>query len=506
MRKILLSLILTISFSFLLLPINKVKGETVGDEINLNVSGEKLDIAIENDGDLHLSYKRGSTVFYLRQVNGSWNAERTVEGSSTTYNSRWYPHIAVDSSGNAHFTWADIYMTHLYYTSFTNNAWTGLYAAVTDSGSGADTNRCDITVDINDNVFVAGQSDYGIECNKKVNGGGWQGEQSLFSNSSEPKSPSLCASKINSQVFCVYSWGNPGLQYNVYNGTNWGAASRPGSEGQCCPNYNNVTTDYDGFPHIAWIRWDGDTGYSDLLYINQNPNGQWSSPVTLFSSPYFFYCPSDECTIPQIEVAADGTVIVVYANGYGSSKVKYFLKDASTGDWSGPTLITTGSTYQNYPALAVNGNTFYVAWSDNRSGDTIYYRTIETVPLPDPLDPPVLDIAEVVGQQVFLSWTPPVDPDSIIDHYIVSKGGLGGKWTPIAETTNTFYYDNDVSKKGVYLYRIKVVDIYNRTSEPSNTMQVVYVTPSITLFGFLIVFILLSLLLFKSNNLLSVRH
>ena len=85
-------------------------GQFLGDEEYLGHSGDKVDLAARYDVcNLHLAYSRDSQIYYLRQIEGHWESqERWVEGSSAaTYDSQRYPHIAVDSVGNAHFAWVN---------------------------------------------------------------------------------------------------------------------------------------------------------------------------------------------------------------------------------------------------------------------------------------------------------------------------------------------------------------------------------------------------------------
>lgn len=469
--------------------------EVLGPETDLNKVGEKLELEVEPDGDLHLSYKRGSEIFYLRQLDGQWESgERQVQGSnSNTYNSRWYPKLAVDSHGNAHFAWADPWLRYDYYNSFnaSTGGFTGLTIVISDADGGGDTNRCDIAVDKDDAVFVVGQSDWGIDYRKKEFNGNWGPESILFRNvGDEPTFPAIAGSAVNDDMYCVYTmdgWPTPGLQYNRWNGSTWLNPDRPGATGgTCCPNYNNVTVDGNGRPHIVWVIWTNDE-FSDMLYIFQRPNGSWSNIQTLISQPDYFHCPQDECTIPQIAVAQNGTVCIVYADGNSnSSKVYYWLKEPGQDYFTGsPKRLTANSSYQNYPALAVYYNTFYAAWSDNRLGGHMYMRTIEVEPLPQELDPPTLLQAEVNNEKVYLAWEQD-DPEGIRDYFTVYRQVDGGKVTPLVQTSLLYYTDEDFWYGSTFTYHVVSVDTYGRTSNASNSMNVFFDVPTVTEIGFII--------------------
>jgi len=380
-------LFLAILVSLPFLTHDSLQAETLGDEVIFDEHGQRLDVDIDSDGDLHLVYNRYGTVYYKRQVDGAWRGETEVPGSSSTYNSRWYPKIAVDSSGNAHICWAgpsQSEMRYIYYNSF-NGSWTGRIFAIEDDDNGSvnDTNRNDITVYSNDVVHVCAQSDFAIECAQKpASAASFSDDTTLYYNPSEPKNPSVGASNTG-DVYCVYAkneFPNKALQYNVYHDGSWGSAQRPDTNGgPCCANNISVFFDADGLAHITWVIWTTSSAeYSDLLYVNETPGKGWNSVTTLISSPNYFLCYLDECPYPRVAEAADGTVLVVFADGHDTSNVRYFLKEPA-GSWPGsPSQITTSSTVQNYPAMAVDGNTFHVLWEDNRNGGRIVYRTVET--------------------------------------------------------------------------------------------------------------------------------
>jgi hypothetical protein len=486
---------------FLALWSSDLRAEILGPEVCLNVVGEKSDLTIDNDGDLHLVYYRGYGIYYLRQVNGNWQSERQVPGAdSSTFNPRWSPHIGVDSSDNAHFAWSDPFLRYVYYNSFTNNTWTGHQVVISDADGGGDTNRSDLVVDINDNVMVIAQSDWGIDYNRKPSGSDFLGEGTVWRNvGDEPTFPFMGASPVDTGVYAVYamdSYPDLGLQYNRWTGSTWGSPLRPGpTGGVCCPNYGNVTVDNHGKPHMVWTLWRSDTlEFSDLHYIYQRENGTWSSITALVSQSHFFNCDSDECPEPRVGVADNGTVLVVFADNQATSKTYYMIKDVETGLWGTRKRLTpTASTYSDYPAIAKDGNKFYVVWTDSRNDDSIYMRTIDLEILPDPLNPPVLNQVSAVDGKVFLAWTPPL-PADILDHYSVERQINLGKFSEIASTTQLTFTDTDFWLGSTFTYRIRAVDIYNRSSNPSNTMSVFQEVPTFSPFGIVVLLILVGFL------------
>ncbi|MFH2008733.1 MAG: putative metal-binding motif-containing protein [bacterium] len=354
----------------------------VGPEESIGTAGEKLDVAREVDGDLHLVYARGSTVYYRHQVNGVWElGDQAVPGSETTYWNRWYPRLAVDATGGAHVAWSDTSIERVYYSSRAT-AWSGLETPITDGYVGLDTNRYAIAVDWNDAVYVVAQSDFAIEYNRKPAGGAFEGEQVIYHDDpTEPQFPSVAVSPLDGSLHCVYAdnTAGEGLRYSVFDGQ-WSVSVRPaGDGGGCCANVSDVTVAPDGRAHVAWVSWTND-GYSDLLYVQQQGGGQWSPVRTFLSQPDYFTCPMDDCPIPRVAVSDSGAILVVYATGQDTtSTISYFLKLPGEPWPATPELLTTGSTYQNHPAVATAGDTFVVLWNDGRDGGMIYSRTLSIV-------------------------------------------------------------------------------------------------------------------------------
>lgn len=482
----------------------------LGPEQNLGVSGESLDMAIDGDGDLHLSYIRGGAVWYLRQVNGNWRSEMQVPGSSGTYFYRWRPNIAVDSAGNAHFCWANASMTSIYYNAYINGSWYGLTTAIGDTG-GADTNRNDLTVDRNGNAIVVAQSDFAIQANIKVIGGGFTGEQTLYYNTSEPKNPSVAASPIDNKVYCFYAKNNAnppaGLMYNIYNGSSWGGATRPGSNGgPCCANNSTTFIDNHGKPHMAWVIWKSGTEYSDLLYMYQKPNNDWSSVKTLVSQSHYFNCYWDECPFPQVATDNADNTVIAYANSGSSSLVHIFVKEAD-GNWpASPDRITMSSNYQDYPALVCDGYTFSLAWRDSRNGNAIYYRTISFDSLPPLLNAPTMQSAAVNNNKVYITWSAP-SPSDTLSHYRLQRKMNFDSWTDLTTTTKTFWIDETISPGNGYTYRVCAVDVYDRDSAFSNEANLYIDVPAVSSIAIFMMILMLSALftVFRKKN-LSVKN
>lgn len=378
-------------------------GLVFGAEQSLGHQGQQLDVAIEQDGDLHLVYTRNMLqVFYRLQTGGVWELQEHEIPVSGTYYPWWWPHVGVDSTGAAHIGWAD-WQASVWTTRF-DGSFSALEAAITDGANGGDTNRNDLVVLDDDSVFIAAQSDFAIEYDVKPPAGSFGTDAAIFGDLvNEPQFPSLAVSPVDGSVHCVYAnnEAQDGLQYSHGShdaGWSWEPAERPGGDGGgCCANASSVAVDQDGRVHVAWIAWRAGQNFSDLMYARRNLDGSWSDMETFVSSPDYFTCHegTDECNLAQVAVADNGTVLLVYANGGSSSEVYYRVRHAGSA-WSAEPqpmafvdededLVNDGMP-QNYPAVVAQDNTFYVLWSDGRGAITM--RAIESVPVSAPSSNP----------------------------------------------------------------------------------------------------------------------
>jgi len=381
-----ISFILSIICSLIILCIpSSGAAYEMGPEVSIGSGGEHLDMVADPAGNLHLCYKKGvylPSMYYRHQVMGKWEAvEHEVEGSYGTYNGRFFPRIAADSQGAAHFSWCDDTMSKVYYTSYNGNGWTSCLPVINDQVEGFDTNRNDITVDPDGQVWICAQSDQAIECVVKPIGAWFGEEEAIHYDVSEPKNPTVEACSLTGDLYCLYAKNEAigrGLMYNRRHNDNWEAPIRPaGTGGPCCANYSSMTIDNNGELHVVWIVWTTDSdGFSTLYYSRRDSSGLWTEMVPLLYGPNYFNCWLSECVVPQVAVSTNGHVLVVFADSYDSSKIFFFMKEPGKPWPENPERLSQADSYQNYPAVVAVGDTFHITWRDSRNDVSIYYRTI----------------------------------------------------------------------------------------------------------------------------------
>lgn len=112
------------------------------------------------------------------------------------------------------------------------------------------------------------------------------------------------------------------------------------------------------------VVWEFNGYYSLLRYAERSPEGRWSTPVVLSTTPFAMYS--------QIAVDPADNVHLVYrwlSPDYGRSVIYYIMKSAD-GNWSQPMVISNDTVLLNnhpsFPWLAVDrkGN-LHVLWKND---------------------------------------------------------------------------------------------------------------------------------------------
>lgn len=397
--------------------------EELGDIVNTGKKGRFVSVAVDNDGDVHLCYWRDNTIFYHFQKNGVWQAEKTVSGSATQAGSGFYPHFVIDNLENAHFVWAVSAGGPVKYNKYnaSTDSWGTATNVITDIVSGSDTNRCDICICPNQDLYVVAQSDWGIRWNYKPSSGNWLNPTSFLysipAGGSEPIFPQIACGSNNQpvSVFSNYFTGGTldNLAINQRNLTpppDWrGPMSPEALDGK--PNANSIFIDNNGNVHIAWIEWTSSEQYNSIGYLKRNGSNftsPWDSKLHIYNQPLIVA--ADPVPAPRVAVNSHGDVCIVFGRLAGSSikEVMYLLKKSGEA-WpqysfpaNTPPKINTGT--QLYPGIAVNPNSedFIVGWEDAPTSTqlgTVMFRSIH-VPQPGV---PTMNLVSLIFLLVLLS-------------------------------------------------------------------------------------------------------
>jgi len=349
---------------------------------NLGIWGEKLDLDISPGGDLFISYSRGNTIYFKYQEGGIWKPEKVVQGSDGNYDSRFPSRLAVDQEGNVHFSFANKSRNKILYNKFIpGTGWAGLEEVLKDKDNQVnkwDTHRNSIKVNGSRKVIICASTDQAVKCRgKNINGKFSSFPDKLKEDDYEPKYQFLGSNLKLPYMICLYSW--KGVLYgNEYKGNNWLPSSN--FTGDCCTNNGSIFIDDQGNIYVSWIVWTDEGEFSDLHYM-ENIGGIWKQPEVIISGYNYFDCPyNSECMFPEVAVTLNGTRIIVYSSGGGSSKVKIAYKKPGSS-WKKETL---SGSYSNHSAIAVEGNKVHVVYTGNK----IFHEAVNFGTASDPTATP----------------------------------------------------------------------------------------------------------------------
>lgn len=351
----------------------------LGAEEVLGVDGSFLDLASEENGNLHLVYSRSEQIYYMNRINGSWSGEMAVpDGGGAT--DRFYPSIGCSSDGTVHIIWINKGMTAVYHQTYHNGNWGQRDTAIEGIWP---TNRPDIDISSDGTVFVVCQKSYGIAYGINDGSGWYSGDYIYYSTPREPQYPRVAAGKngVAHVIFSSY-WGVASetgeLGYSEYNKSSntWSAIENPFLITDN-PGLPEIFIDSKNRTHIFWLEWTQSSAYSRIGYSRLS-NGSWSDPYILIDQSFIGFL-DGEPHMNFIEGNNDVFCLTVprfrFVSSYHNA---YFFILKGDNNWEGPFLIADiHALYQQeeYPALTFTQGRFHFCWRDLRG--SIYYRWMQ---------------------------------------------------------------------------------------------------------------------------------
>ncbi|MBN2383348.1 hypothetical protein JXQ70_10735 [bacterium] len=372
---------------------------------NTNMTGTFVQVRVHTDGDVHLCYWRGYSLFYLHEVDGVMQPELEVRGSVNGAGFE-YPAFAIDVNENAHFAWGLIIPYHyqIVYTMYNaaTKEWASPSVPIEDMGwGGNDTRRPFLTACPNGSVFVATESDYRIKWNWRWIDGDWLRASNdvndtglFFDDPMEPVLPSLACGSNNRPV-CVFSHFNQenlDLGFSQWEDAGyWPEPMRPtlGWQGGITHS-TSIAMDSLNQPHFVWLEWrDGGVHYDRIGY-NYRTGPNWDNDWA--QERYIYYEDAisnvEMAPTPRMAINDRGDILVIFGRLKEIStpiiNVHYMFK-AFDRDWPDPHQrppMILESASQAYPDVTVDpSNDFFVmAWENNlpESGGhgTIWFRKL----------------------------------------------------------------------------------------------------------------------------------
>lgn len=258
--------------------------------------GRYPSIAVDNSGDIHIS-SPGSIegLYYFTNEAGSWVKTQIPE---YTYSSPYgqiyailYPSIGMDNSGYAHICYQDYLAEKMHYATNQSGAWV---TSEVDNSAKAGFENC-LSMDNNgkvNDVYINGGLAGQIELAKEGQGGTWSITPIGGSNC---EYPSIFMDSSN-HAYVVY---------------------------------HDITSD-------------------EIRYIN-NKSGSFSAPVTVATNAGG----GSGNSSPSIAVDSNGYAHIVFANEYGTPRLKYATN--KSGTWQVTTLEAAGDVGYR-PRIAIDSN------------------------------------------------------------------------------------------------------------------------------------------------------
>jgi len=275
------------------------------------------------------------------------------------------PRIKVDTGGNIHAVWAEIYtLSGIFFTS--GDAFYSRYNVLTRqwstpinlSNSGQVDNfegyLVDIDVDAAGNVYVVYLNDNAIVM-RILAGGAWSAAFEVGRNASTIDQVRVAVTP-NGDIFTCWWEIAPGTCHaRARVGGNWEAVrqiSVPGVRSKF-PDIA-VGTGYVGCAFMAVV---GDTYRLVVTARPMTAGASWSSPVRATSSP-------DQEQQPAVAIDAADVADIVYTPEFDTKRIVRYVFGTS-GGFSAP-LDLTPQEDVHYPAIVANGGNLYVCWQSSR--------------------------------------------------------------------------------------------------------------------------------------------
>lgn len=320
-------------------------------------------------------------------LDGSWNGTTLIE--SIYRASAPYPHIAVDSKGNAIAVWQqyDGSRYNIWANRFDtlSRNWQGAILIETDNTGSA--HNPQIAVDKNGNAIVVWYQYDGSRYNILANyfdvlSGNWQGSVLIENdNAGSASSPQIAVNSSGNAVAVWYQ--SDGTRYNIWANYfdpltgNWQGAVLIESDEGTADNPKIAINDSGNAVAIWWQYIDSRRS----IYTNyfNTTTGHWQSSPTLIEHDN-----TGDADSPQITMTNSGDAIAVWRQFDGIEYSIYTNSfNASTGSWNNsPTLLEhDDANYAFYPKIALDrsGNAITVWYQSDGTRYNIWANRFDAI-------------------------------------------------------------------------------------------------------------------------------
>ncbi len=290
--------------------------------------GRNPAIAVGDDDELHLVYKRGGTTAYdivHRSYDGTWSEETIVYNSPQVPVSR--PALALDSSGDLHCVWqrsgyGAVPNSEVWYRKRTAGSWG---AAMDVSNTYGSSEYPTLAIGSDDNVHVFWK-DSGEDIDnpkmvlyrKYTVGSGWDTSYTNVSNtigndSSATMDPCAVVDSLNDVhlVWKDYQPGNREIFYKKCTAGVWDETPLNLSETVNASDTPHLSVDDDDNLTVAWAEKTDGIYYDVIVREYSISDGIWSTATNISNTP------GSDSRFPNMPAVAEPGPVCIWTEGEG---------------------------------------------------------------------------------------------------------------------------------------------------------------------------------------------
>jgi hypothetical protein len=312
---------------------------------------------------------------YGSALDGWDNTDANIQDNSTdTVN----VDLAVDSTNNLHFVWAEYTSTPKYtlYYSYTQAVSIQTIATTNESGMVPAIAVGSSNVHV---VWSEGSSDIKYS-DKPLASGSWSGPTTVRSSTGDPLANPAIAVE-GSTVHVAWNEGSPGDAEILYK--------------RCCPPWpsNPITVSHDvalgsfgpalavrgSGVYAVWCEYDADAPDTQYIRFGQSGDGgsNWGSSQRIPGDALAPNAASPWSLRPDITVDISGTLHVVFDGSPGGVNENIYYVSNSGSGWSSrkdvsekaqPIGALAADANSTTPAIAVSGDFVHVIWMEQCTG------------------------------------------------------------------------------------------------------------------------------------------
>lgn len=216
-------------------------------------------------------------------------------------------------------------------------------------------------------------------------------------------------------------------------GDSWGTDTRITFSSAAC-QYPSIAVS-DAIVHIVW--YDQRDGNNEIYYKRSNDNGEtWGSDVRLTNN-------SSYSAFPSIIVSGSIVHIVWFDNRDANDEIYYKRSTDGGNNWGADTRLSNSLGLSQFPCISAFGSKLIVVWEDNRDGNSeIYFKGSNDsglnwnadARLTNNLSISASPSVNISSNRIFVAWNDDRDGNTEIYYKISTNSGVN--WQSDVRLTN----------------------------------------------------------------------